>query len=149
MSDDTTIYTSVPIVVDRLAEVLRERGWQVEFTGGTNYPDSVAILGDTVEGAQDWAGHRSSWHPREETYMQEVTFNIVRDHGRDARIDAFAGMKALGDQLSEDPSLGLSPAHPTLRMRVAEFRNSTVVEPQGHRSILTVLVHVAVRLSRN
>ena len=149
MSDDQTIYTSVPLVVDTLHETLSKRGWQVEYSGGSNYTKAVAILGDTVEGAQDWATHARQWHPREETYMQEVTFHCVGDDARLARMAAFDGMKVLGDAMSEDPSLGLSPAHPTMRMRIEEFRNSTVVEPGSHRSILTVLVRVAVRLSRN
>lgn len=145
-----TVYSSVPIVVDALHEELTERGYYVQFSGGIDYPQSTIILGDTVEGEQDWATHRSSWHPSEETYLQEVTFNVLAPDGQEARKNAFAGMQALGDMLSEDPSLGLSPEHPTLRMRIEQFRCSVVVEPaQGHRAILTTLVRVAVRLSRN
>ena len=145
-----TTVTSVPIVVEALHESLKERGFDVQYSGGIDYPRSTIILGDTVEGEQEWASMRSSWHPSEETYLQEVTFNVLGHDGEEARKDAFAGMAALGDMLSEDPSLGLSPEHPTLRMRIEQFRCSIIVEPnQGHRAILTTLVRVAVRLSRN
>lgn len=108
----------------------------------------LCIIGDIINGNNDYVVMRAGRKPRNETWTQQVWFWCIRQ-GTDAlaaRQAAFVAYGKLEDVIANDPSLGTGES--TLVAKVAQYAANTTQEltQNGFRCNLVADVELSVRL---
>lgn len=155
----STTISVVPTVAAQLGELLAV----ALATAGENYrpvdiydsfPPSFAswdacIIGDQVDGAHEYASLKAGRKTRQETYIQQIWFRVIRPGAQstNARNAAFAQLGALEDMIADAPGIGLT--EPTLVLNVQGFSCNTTQDAgsMGWLAVLRADVYVSVRLT--